>query len=124
MTRTSYIKFLSNEFSRHFPEYSIKINRAHDDSRCFFVSIYGVAEENVDDVELKAYDIIETEILPQCRDFMPTPDVVDCETTQRHYPDLMPQSPETPKVHIGQYQEHPVTLPRKVKYECESQFAA
>ena len=90
MTLKSYTHFLSETFLRHFPAYTVKINRDCDDARCLFVSIYGVPRDAVDGVESAAYDIIQNEITPQCAGFMPTPEIVDEAVTRRCYPAQMP----------------------------------
>jgi len=144
MTFASYTKFLSDTFKRQFPEYSIKISKDSDDSRCLFVTIYGVPKELVDEIESKAHDIIDAKILPKSRDFMSIPDVVDRETTQRYYSHLMPL-PEVPKIRIHhgkwvtmrsddeqpceyptrpKYRKHSITSQQKVEHECQSKYAA
>jgi hypothetical protein len=87
------MKFLSGEFSSHFPAYTVKINKDCNDAKCLFVSIYGVPVKRVDEVESRAYDIIKEVIVPKCCAFMPTPEIVDDETTKRYYPAFMPAKP-------------------------------
>ena len=90
MTLESYTHFLSETFSQRFPAYTVKINRDYDDAKCLYVSIYGVPGDAVDGVESEAYDIIQNEIIPQCADFMPTPEIVDEAVTRRYYPVQIP----------------------------------
>jgi hypothetical protein len=89
--QSKMIALVSREAAAALPEYKVDIQASADDAFVLCVRVYGVPKAQVEQVEMRVFDL-EERLLPGTR-YILLPMIKNLDITREYYPEYLPAEP-------------------------------